>query len=130
MAFEGIVNFFSTMCETQDSNKNPNKKMLITHYYANSYEKAKAAISSICQNDLALEMISIDDHYHELFYENKKFYIIVTIGVLSAYEISVDAKVKVSSFTGLGKPAKILDQFFSLLNKRLTLKRIGGSQDE
>lgn len=130
MAFEGIVNFFSTMCETADSNKNPNKKMLITHYYANSYEKTKAAISSVCQNELNLALISIDDHYHELFFENKKFYIIVTIGVLSAYEISVDAKVKVSSFTGLGKPAKILDEFFTLINKRLTLKRIGGSNDE
>ena len=85
MAFEGIVSFFSTMCETSDSNKNPNKKMLITHYYANSYEKAKAAISSVCQNELGLELINVDDHYHELFFENKKYYIIVTIGLISPY---------------------------------------------
>ena len=74
MAFEGIVSFFSTMCETADNNKNPNKKMLITHYYANSYEKAKSAISSVCQNELGLELINVDDHYHELFFENKKYY--------------------------------------------------------
>lgn len=130
MAFEGIVNFFSTMCETADSNKNPNKKMLITHYYACNYEKAKSAISSICQNDLNLNMINIDDHYRELFFENKKFYIIVTIGLVSANEISVDAKVKVYSAMGLNKPVKILDNFFNMLNKRLTLKRVGGSKDE
>lgn len=129
MAFEGIVNFFSTMCETSETNKNPNKKMLITHYYVSNYEKAKSAISTICQNDFQLEMINIDDHYHELFFENKKFSIIVTVGIVSPYEISVDAKVKVNSAVGFNKPVKILDSFYNLLNKRLTLKRVGGSED-
>ncbi len=129
MAFEGIVNFFSTMCETSDTNK-LNKRMLLTHYYTSNYEKAKQAISSICQNDLGLKMISIDDHYHELFFENKKFYIIVTVGIINPYEISVDAKVKVNQVMGLNKPIKILDNFFESLNRRLTLKRIGGMSNE
>ena len=130
MAFEGIVSFFSTMCETADNNKNPNKKMLITHYYANSYEKAKSAISSVCQNELGLELINVDDHYHELFFENKKYYIIVTIGLISPYEISVDAKIKVYSVMGLNKPIKLMDQFYRAIGSRLTLKRVGGSSDE
>ena len=126
---EGNVNFFSTMCETSDTNKK-NKRMLMTHYYACSYEKAKNVISSICQNSFSLDMISVDDHYHELFFENKKFYIIVTIGIISPYEVSVDAKVKVNSIIGLNKPVKLLDSFYNEISKRLTLKRIGGSSDE
>ena len=126
---EGNVNFFSTMCETSDTNKK-NKRMLMTHYYACSYEKAKHAISSICQNSFSLDMISVDDHYHELFFENKKFYIIVTIGIISPYEVSVDAKIKVNSIIGLNKPVKLLDSFYNEIGKRLTLKRIGGSSDE
>ena len=75
-------------------------------------------------------MISIDDHYHELFFENKKFYIIVTVSIINPYEISVDAKVKVNQVMGLNKPIKILDNFFESLNRRLTLKRIGGMSNE
>lgn len=129
MAFEGIVNFFSTMCETSDTNKQ-NKRMLLTHYYTSNYEKAKQAISTICQNEFDLQMINIDDHYHELFFENKKFYIIVTVGIINPYEISIDAKVKVNKVMGLNKPIKILDSFFESLNRRLTLKRIGGASNE
>ncbi len=129
MALENIVNFFSTMCETADSNKDPNKKMLITHYYTSNYEKAKSAISNVCQNALNLQMVNIDDHYHELFFESKKAYIIVTVGIISPYEISVDAKVKVNSLMGLNKPQKMLDAFYKELGKKLILKRIGGSTD-
>lgn len=130
MAFEGIVNFFSTMCETSDTNKNPNKKMLITHYYTSNYEKAKAAISSVCQSLFDLKMINIDDHYHELFFENKKLALIITVNPVSAYEVSVDVKVKVYKAIGFNKPIKTLESFYSELNRRLILKRIGGTQDE
>lgn len=130
MAFENIVNFFSTMCETSDTNKNPNNKMLITHYYASNYEKAKPAISSICQNLFDLQIMNIDDHYHELFFENKKMALIITVNPVNAYEVSVDVKVKVYKLMGFNKPIKTLEAFFTELNKRLILKRIGGSQDE
>lgn len=130
MAFEGIVNFFSTMCETSETNKNPNKQMLITHYYACNYEKAKPAISSICQNLFDLQIINIDDHYHEMLFENKKLSLIITVNPVSAYEVSVDVKVKVYKLIGFNKPIKTLESFYSALNKRLILKRIGGSQDE
>ena len=62
MAFENIVSFFSTMCETSDEIKNPNKKMIVTHYYTSNYDKAKDAIRSVCQNALNLQMINIDDN--------------------------------------------------------------------
>lgn len=130
MALEGIVNFFSTMCETAETNKNPNKKMLITHYYASNYEKAKAAISSVCQSAFNLQIINVDDHYHELLFENKKLSLIITAYPVTPYEVSVDVKVKVYRLIGFNKTIKVLESFYNELNRRLILKRIGGGQNE
>lgn len=130
MAFEKLVGFFSNSCETSDNPKIKNKVMLITHYYVGSYEKVKAAVSNIGQNELGLLLMNVDDHYHELLLENKKESLIVTISQVSANESSVDVKVRLNRPVGLGKPQKILDAFYNSLNRKLTLKRVGGSKDE
>lgn len=130
MAFEKIVGFFSNSCETSDDPKIKNKSMLVTHYYVGNYEKVKAAVSNTCQNELGLILINVDDHYRELLFENKKETLIVTIALVSANEHSVDVKVKLNSVVGFNRPQKILDSFYDSLNKKLTLKRIGGSKDE
>lgn len=130
MAFEKIAGFFSNSCETCDEPKIKNKKMLVTHYYVGNYEKVKAAVSNVCQNELELILMNVDDHYKELLFENKKESLIVTIASVSANESSVDVKVKLNRSIGFNKPQKILDMFYNSLNRKLILKRIGGTKDE
>ena len=104
--------------------------MLVTHYYVGNYEKVKAAVSNVCQNELGLILMNVDDHYKELLFENKKESLIVTIASVSANESSVDVKVKLNRSIGFNKPQKILDMFYNSLNRKLILKRIGGTKDE
>lgn len=130
MAFEKLASFFNTSCETSDNPKIANKMMLITHYYVGSYEKVKSAVVNTCQNELGLVLTNVDDHYHEILLENKKMSLIVTISLVSANESSVDVKIKLNKAIGFNRHQKVLNQFYNLLNKKLTLKRIGGNKDE
>lgn len=125
MSISSIKSYFSTEFETTELNSDDHKNQEVaTHYYACTYDNAKAAVSTIAKN-LGLNLKCSDDHYHEMLLENNKVSVIVTYNIISFYEISIDMKVKGNYLVGFNRPKKLVKTLYQELNRKISLKRIG-----
>lgn len=117
-----IADFFSNNFETTDNGKNDS---LTTHYYQNDKETCLEAVKEVAK-ELGLYLTNYDENYGEILLKQAKYELIVTLFNVHGRLTSVD--IKINAFYGIpaGRPIKRMGSFYTALNSKLTLKRIGG----
>lgn len=111
-----------------ETSNNPKDKRLCSRYYGNDYYATQNTISSVF-NNAGFKLKYVDNNYHEMLFESKKAQVIVTLSEMSMYEIKVDIKINTSFIFPMKRGVKMIDQLFTMLDKRLTLK-FRGYKDE
>ena len=121
----GLAEYFLNDFETSPVAKD---QRLLSHTYSNDYNTVQNAASDAFKQ-VGIKLINVDNNYHEMLFEYKKSMIILTLIELSLYEVRVDIKVNTKYLLAFKRPIKLIDKLYELLDKRLTLKHKGGSNE-
>lgn len=117
-----LKEIFSNIVETSDRASNQD---LRTHYYNNDYEEVKYRITNYFKS-INCTIESIDDNYKEILVSIPRGDLTVTLYQVSGRVTSVDILVSSNYFISFGRGIKFVKKTYEELNKRLTLKSIGG----
>ena len=117
-----IRDAFSNNFETSDNHE---IRKLQTHYYQNDYEITKQAVIKTAI-DFGCVKEYESEEFKELFFTFKKGDLIITLSNNSYYITGVDIKINTNFVLAFKRPVKIIDEFYASLDKKLTLKRVGG----
>lgn len=120
-----IHDFFLNHFETSDE---PSDRRLLSHYYNNDYQTTQNKIS-IAFQEYGLKLVNVDNTYNEMLFENRKIKLIVTLREISLYEIRVDLTINTSYLLPMKRGIKIVEQLYLALDKKLTLKYKGASNE-
>jgi hypothetical protein len=113
---------FSNMAETSDD---ADDKLIMTHYYDNNYESTKNALLEVAKS-ARHRVMDINDEYKEFLISYPKGELIVTLYSKTYNITSVDFKVSTNYLFSFGRGVKMIDNYYDALNKKLSLKKIGG----
>lgn len=101
---------------------------LLSHTYSNDYRTVQNTISSAF-NNVGIKLINVDNKYHEMYFEHKKYDLIMTLTELSMYEVKVNIKLNTHYLLPFKRPLSIIEQLYKILDAKLNLKYKGGSDD-
>ena len=121
-----LSEFFLNNFETSD---NALDQRLKPNYYNNDYHTTQHLITS-CLNQVGFKMINVDNYYHEMLFEYKRIRVIVILNEMSLYDIRVDMKINAKYVLPLKRPIKIIAKLYEILDRKLTLKYLGGERNE
>lgn len=111
----GFSDFFSNDFETSNNHSNNRLK---TRHYRGEYNKVKAAVIVAC-GVLNLEVQEVNEEYHEIRCDNRKQEMIIDIFSNSYFDQAVDVKVNTKYLLSCGRGIKLIEEFYSLLDKAL-----------
>ncbi|MBR2891762.1 MAG: hypothetical protein IKC22_05285 [Bacilli bacterium] len=111
----GFSDFFSNDFETSNNHSNNRLK---TRHYRGEYNKVKAAVIVAC-GVLNLEVQEVNEEYHEIRCDNRKQEMIIDIFSNSYFDQAVDVKVNTRYLLPCGRGIKLIEEFYSLLDKAL-----------
>ena len=117
-----ISDLFKNSFETNDT---PSDQRLKCHYYGNDYLVCQNAVSSV-MSGLGYKVMNVNEQYLEMLFESKFAQAIITFSKISLYETCIDIKMNTHYFLPLKKGINHIDEIYSLLDRRLTLKYKGG----
>lgn len=126
MAFEKTKALFSNSFET-NMISDPD---YATHYYGNDYNTSKNAVIDAAKT-LGYKVTNVDDQYKEILAVSRTHgEIIISLFTVSYYETAIDLKVTTHYVASFGRTKKKALAFYETLDRFLTLKRKGGTQNE
>lgn len=101
-------------------------KQLKPHYYQNSYEDVKYAVSNFARsNELRVE--TVDDRYGEILLTSSNIFLTVTLSEYSARLVSVNLTLSTKYTLPFGRGIKFINNLYRFLDSKLILKSIGSS---
>jgi len=115
-----FLGFLSNFAETKEKHNNPN---LRTRYYSTEYKAIRNIINDYAKENEYL-VTKIDDKKHEIFLQNTKFHIIISIIQITPMETAVDIKVQTYNIIGMNKPVRSILDLYSYLNNKLKFKGV------
>jgi len=116
----GFLDFFRNIAETTDLHSTVE---LRTRYYKTNFKKVKEQIERYCeQNKIVVK--HVDEVHNEMFLQNNKFHVIVSITQMNPLETAVDLKVQTYKFIGMNVPKNQILKIYSFLNSNLTFKGV------
>ena len=113
--------YFSKTFETRDDHHIPSLK---THYYRVRKEEVIDAVLKTLKEMKAI-IRSNDSERGEIIVDSSVFSGTVTITATSFTEIAVDIQVMTYNFLPTAKGKKVIENFYSILDKKVPLKGIG-----
>ena len=116
----GFFDIFTNYAETKELHKDGS---LRTRYYKTNYRKAKEVVLQYA-TDKKLEVRNVDDNHGELYLQNSRFHMIVSVIQVTPLETAIDVKVQTYAIAGLGKPKKLCLELYKRCNEHLTYKGV------
>ena len=117
----GLMKFMSNFAETKELHSN---RLLQTRYYRTSYTKIKNELIEY-SNENNFIVNSIDDIHGEIFLQNTKFHLIISVLQINPRETAVDIKVQTYKIIGMNKPINIITNLYTFLDKKFEFKGVG-----
>ena len=116
----GFKDFFKKDFETSD---NSSYETLKTHYYRNRIDEVKEAIHELINEEKG-HLQDENDTYQEILFETSGYSCTVKITSTTPIEHAIDFKVNTYNLIGFGKGKKVIENFYSILDKKLSFKGI------
>ncbi len=113
-----FLNDFETSAKAEDSR-------LLPHIYQNDYYAVQNTISDKLKQ-VGMQLLNVDNTYHEMLFEYKKATIVFTLSELGMYEIEVNIKINTHYLLPFKRPIKMISQIYEILDHSLYLKNKGG----
>lgn len=116
-----MKDFFSNDFETKDNHENG---LLRTHYYRARYDNVKETILRLAK-EKGLSVRSVDDTHKEIYLQSNGYHLIIVLVNTTPAETAVDMKITTYQLIGMKKGIKIISEYYSQLDKKLTFKGVG-----
>lgn len=113
--------YFSKNFETSDDNQ---IESLRTRYYRAKIEEAKKAIDELITEEKGT-VVDENEKFLEILFETSAYTCTVTFVCTTPVEVAIDFRITTFDFFSFGKGKKIIERFYSTLDKKLQLKGVG-----
>jgi hypothetical protein len=114
----GFTSFFQSTAESKELHTVTG---LRSRYYKTNYQKAKAVVLEYAKQ-IRLNVRNIDDTHKEIFLQDNRYHVIVSLVQVNPIETSVDFKVEYYGIVGMNRPANKILEFYKYLDANLSFK--------
>ena len=115
-----LRDFFKKDFETSDDS---NYGSLKTYYYRNRIDEVKNALYELIKEEKG-NIQDENDTYQEILFETSGYSCTVKITSTTPVEHAIDFKINTYNLIGFGKGKKVIEYFYSVLDKKLSFKGI------